>query len=99
MSSLSMPRRHRRSRETPAWLDRSSRAQGGKPPNVADADTDDFDRYHETAKYRSHHIVAPGEVTVGGMRVLFTVTQIAARVEALAAEITRTIPGEFVIVG
>ena len=33
------------------------------------------------------------------MRVLFTATQIAVRVQALAAEIARTIPGEFVIVG
>ena len=66
---------------------------------MAEADTDDFDRYRETAKYRSHHVIAPGAVTLGGMRVLFTATQIAARVEALAAEIARTIPGEFVIVG
>ena len=41
----------------------------------------------------------PGEVTLGGIRVLFTAAQIAARVGALAAEIARTIPGEFVIVG
>jgi hypoxanthine phosphoribosyltransferase len=33
------------------------------------------------------------------MRVLFSAVEIAARVDALAAEIARTIPGEFVIVG
>jgi hypoxanthine phosphoribosyltransferase len=36
---------------------------------------------------------------VGGMRVLFTAAEIAARVEALAAEIARTIPADFVMVG
>jgi hypoxanthine phosphoribosyltransferase len=33
------------------------------------------------------------------MRVLFSETEIAARVDALAGEITRTIPGDFVMVG
>jgi hypoxanthine phosphoribosyltransferase len=33
------------------------------------------------------------------MRVLFTAAEIAARVEALAAEIARTLPAEFVMVG
>ena len=33
------------------------------------------------------------------MRVLFTAAQIAARVEALAVEIARTIPADFVMVG
>jgi hypoxanthine phosphoribosyltransferase len=33
------------------------------------------------------------------MRVLFSAEEIAARVEALAAEIARTIPAEFVMVG
>jgi hypoxanthine phosphoribosyltransferase len=34
-----------------------------------------------------------------GMRVLFSAAEIAARVDALAAEIARTIPGDFVMVG
>jgi hypoxanthine phosphoribosyltransferase len=33
------------------------------------------------------------------MRVLFTAAEIAARVDALAAEIARAIPSEFVMVG
>jgi hypoxanthine phosphoribosyltransferase len=33
------------------------------------------------------------------MRILFSATEIAARVEALAAEIARSIPADFVIVG
>ena len=33
------------------------------------------------------------------MRVLFTAEEIAARVEALAAEIARTIPDDLVVVG
>ena len=36
---------------------------------------------------------------MGGMRTLFSEAEIAARVEALAGEITRTIPGDFVMVG
>jgi hypoxanthine phosphoribosyltransferase len=36
---------------------------------------------------------------MGGMRVLFTAAEIAARVEALAAEIVRAVPGDFVMVG
>jgi len=36
---------------------------------------------------------------MGGMRVLFSAAEIAARVDALAAEIARTIPADFVIVG
>ena len=36
---------------------------------------------------------------MGGMRVLFSAAEIAARVDALAAEIARTIRAEFVIVG
>jgi hypoxanthine phosphoribosyltransferase len=36
---------------------------------------------------------------MGGMRVLFTAAEIAARVDALAAEIARAIPSEFVMVG
>ena len=35
---------------------------------------------------------------MGGMRVIFCAAEIAARVDALAAEIVRTIPAEFVIV-
>ena len=35
---------------------------------------------------------------MGGMRVIFSAAEIAARVDALAAEIVRTIPAEFVIV-
>jgi hypoxanthine phosphoribosyltransferase len=34
-----------------------------------------------------------------GMRILFTAAEIAARVDALAAEIARTIPADFVMVG
>jgi hypoxanthine phosphoribosyltransferase len=34
----------------------------------------------------------------GGMRVLISATKIAARVDALAMEIARTIPGDFVVV-
>ena len=34
-----------------------------------------------------------------GMRVLFSAAEIAARVDALAAEIARTIPADFVLVG
>jgi hypoxanthine phosphoribosyltransferase len=34
-----------------------------------------------------------------GMRILFTAGQVAARVEALAAEIARAIPNDFVMVG
>lgn len=33
------------------------------------------------------------------MRVLFSAAEIAARVDALAAEIARTIPDDFVIIG
>jgi hypoxanthine phosphoribosyltransferase len=36
---------------------------------------------------------------MGGMRVLFSAAEIAARVDSLAAEIARTIPADFVIVG
>ncbi len=36
---------------------------------------------------------------MGGIRVLFTAAEIAARVDALAAEIARTVPDDFVIVG
>jgi len=36
---------------------------------------------------------------MGGVRVLFSAAEIAARVDALAAEIARTIRAEFVIVG
>ena len=36
---------------------------------------------------------------MGGMRVLFSAAEIAARVEALSAEITSTLPNDFVIVG
>jgi len=36
---------------------------------------------------------------MGVMRVLFSAAEIAARVDALAGEIARTIPAEFVIVG
>jgi len=36
---------------------------------------------------------------MGGMRVLFSAADIAARVEALAAEITSTLPADFVMVG
>ena len=39
------------------------------------------------------------EARIGEMRVLFTAAEVAARVEALAAEITRTIPKDFVMVG
>ena len=35
----------------------------------------------------------------GGMRVLISATEIAARVDALATKIARTIPGDFAIVG
>jgi hypoxanthine phosphoribosyltransferase len=42
---------------------------------------------------------ARSEGWMSGMRVLFSAVQIAARVEALAAEIVRTIPGDFVVVG
>jgi hypoxanthine phosphoribosyltransferase len=38
-------------------------------------------------------------MTSGGMRVLFSAAEIAARVEALAAEIGRTLPADFVMVG
>jgi len=38
-------------------------------------------------------------MTSGGMRVLFSEADIAARVEALAAEIGRTLPADFVMVG
>jgi hypoxanthine phosphoribosyltransferase len=38
-------------------------------------------------------------MTSGGMRVLFSEAEIAARVEALAAEIGRTLPADFVMVG
>jgi hypoxanthine phosphoribosyltransferase len=36
---------------------------------------------------------------MGGVPVLFSAAEIAARVEALAAEIARTIPADFVIIG
>ena len=36
---------------------------------------------------------------MGGMRILFSEAEIAARVEALAGEIAQTIPGDFVMVG
>ncbi len=36
---------------------------------------------------------------MSGMRVLFSAAEIAARVDALAAEIARSIPGEFVMIG
>lgn len=36
---------------------------------------------------------------MGGLRVLFSAGQIAARVDTLAAEITRTLPDDFVVVG
>ncbi len=36
---------------------------------------------------------------MGGMRILFSAVEIAARVDALAAEIARTIPSDFVMVG
>jgi hypoxanthine phosphoribosyltransferase len=36
---------------------------------------------------------------MGGMRVLFSAAEIAARVDALAAQIARTIPHDFVVVG
>jgi hypoxanthine phosphoribosyltransferase len=35
----------------------------------------------------------------GDLRILFSAAEIAARVETLAAEIARTIPGDFVVVG
>ena len=38
-------------------------------------------------------------MTSGGMRVLFSPAEIAARVEVLAAEIARTLPADFVMVG
>jgi hypoxanthine phosphoribosyltransferase len=42
----------------------------------------------------------PGRPTAaGGLRILFSAATIAARVEALAAEIARTIPSDFVVVG
>src|SRR5262249_59006466 len=44
-------------------------------------------------------LVDQGEMTSGGMRVLFSATEIAARVEALAAELARTLPADFVMVG
>jgi hypoxanthine phosphoribosyltransferase len=43
--------------------------------------------------------MSPGEISSRGMRVLFTAAEIAARVEALAAEIARTLPADFVMVG
>jgi hypothetical protein len=36
---------------------------------------------------------------MGGIRTLFGEAEIAARVETLAVEIARTIPGDFVMVG
>jgi hypoxanthine phosphoribosyltransferase len=36
---------------------------------------------------------------MGGIRTLFSEAEIAARVETLAGEIARTIPGDFVMVG
>ena len=39
------------------------------------------------------------EAQIGSIRILFSEAVIAARVEALAGEITRTIPGDFVMVG
>jgi hypoxanthine phosphoribosyltransferase len=39
------------------------------------------------------------EAQIGSIRILFSEAVIAARVEALASEITRTIPGDFVMVG
>jgi hypoxanthine phosphoribosyltransferase len=36
---------------------------------------------------------------MGGIRVLFSAAEIAARVDALATEIARTIPADFVVVG
>lgn len=39
------------------------------------------------------------EAQIGGIRILFSETAIAARVEELAGEITRTISGDFIIVG
>jgi hypoxanthine phosphoribosyltransferase len=39
------------------------------------------------------------DAPTGGVRILFSAEQIAARVEALAADIARTIAGEFVVVG
>ena len=36
---------------------------------------------------------------MGGLRILFSEAEIAARVEALAGEIAETIPGDFVMVG
>jgi hypoxanthine phosphoribosyltransferase len=38
-------------------------------------------------------------VARGGLRVLFSADEIAARVDALAAEITSTLPNDFVVVG
>ena len=35
----------------------------------------------------------------GGLRVLFSAAEIAARVDSLAAEIARAVPADFVIVG
>jgi hypoxanthine-guanine phosphoribosyltransferase len=43
--------------------------------------------------------VAPAKITLSEMRVLFTAAEIAARVDALAAEIARAIPADFVMVG
>ena len=36
---------------------------------------------------------------MGGIRTLFSEAEIAARVETLAVQIARTIPGDFVMVG
>ncbi|MBV8119770.1 MAG: hypoxanthine phosphoribosyltransferase, partial [Alphaproteobacteria bacterium] len=38
-------------------------------------------------------------MATGDLPILYSETEIAARVEALAAEIARTIPGEFAVVG
>jgi hypoxanthine phosphoribosyltransferase len=43
--------------------------------------------------------VPRGREATGGLRVLFSAAEIARRVEALACEIARTIPSDFVVVG
>ena len=41
----------------------------------------------------------PAKIALSDVRVLFTAAEIAARVDALAAKIVRTIPNDFVMVG
>ena len=72
--------------DPPALLDLGQGVVGEFDPGAVPGDRDDLIRADRT------------NTDDDGMRILSTAVEIAARIEALAAEIARTIPADFVVV-